>query len=110
MDGFGSTSGGFRLSIFGNGGAPGRNYACGYALPGFGCNNGRASTTVLAADMTAAIASCHIAQPANLPDFCHVLDRDGAAPSDQAQCTAAGGSWRPRSSCCNFFGSTSGPF
>jgi len=110
VDGFANSSGGFRLSILGNGGAPGRTYACGYAASGFGCNNGRASTAVLAASMTAAIASCHIAQPANLPDFCYVLDRDGFSPSNEAQCIAAAGSWRPRNNCCNFFGSASCPF
>ena len=109
VDGFGGNSGPFRLSIAGTGGAVGRNYACGYALPGFGCNNGRASTSVTAADMTAAVAACHIAQPPNLPDFCYVLDRDGTAPTDAAQCAAAAGSWRPNNSCCNFFGSTSCP-
>ena len=109
VDGFSTASGPFRLSISGPPGGTGRNYTCGYALPGFGCNNGRASTTLLAADMTAAISACHIAQPPNLPDFCYVLDRDGAAPSDASQCAAAGGSWRPGNSCCNFFGSVSCP-
>jgi hypothetical protein len=109
VDGFASGSGPFRLSILGAGGATGRNYACGYALPGFGCNNGKASTSLLAADMTAAVAACRIAQPANLPDFCHVRDRDGFAASNQAQCIAAAGSWRPLNNCCNFRGSTSCP-
>jgi hypothetical protein len=109
VDGFGTSSGPFRLSIMGISGAVGRNYACGYALSGFGCNNGRASTAVVAADMTAAIAACHIAQPANLPDFCYVLDKDGTASTDQNECVAAGESWRPNNSCCNFFGTTSCP-
>jgi hypothetical protein len=97
------------LSINGAGGTGGRSYRCGYALAGFGCNNGRANTLIAAADMTAAISACHIAQPPNLPDFCYVLDADGAAPTDASQCAAAGGSWRPGNSCCNFFGSTSCP-
>jgi len=109
VDGFGTASGPFRLSIAGNGGAVGRNYSCGYALAGFGCNNGRASTTVVSANMTAAISACHIAQPPNLPDFCYVLDRDGLAATDASQCGTAGGSWRPGNNCCNFFGSTSCP-
>lgn len=109
VDGFGSNSGPFRLSIAGAGGAVGRNYLCGYALPGFGCNNGRASTGVVVADMTAAVSACHIAQPPNLPDFCYVLDRDGTAATDASQCAAAGGSWRPGNSCCNFLGSVSCP-
>jgi hypothetical protein len=109
VDGFSGSSGPFRLSISGNSGTGGRNYRCGYALAGFGCNNGRANTLIAAADMTAAISACHIAQPPNLPDFCYVLDADGAAPTDASQCAAAGGSWRPGNSCCNFFGSTSCP-
>lgn len=109
VDGYGTSSGPFRLKIVGPGGAVGRSYRCGYALPGYGCNNGRASTTVVVADMTAAIGSCHIAQPPNLPDFCYVLDLDGTAPTDASQCAAAGGSWRPNYSCCNFLGSTSCP-
>lgn len=109
VDGYNTSNGPFRLSIAGNGGAVGRNYACGYALAGYGCNNGRASTVVVAADMTAAISACRIAQPPNLPDYCFVLDRDGTAATDQSQCVAGGGSWRPNNSCCNFFGSTSCP-
>jgi hypothetical protein len=109
VDGYSTSSGTFRLSIAGAGGAIGRNYVCGYALAGYGCNNGRASTAIVAADMTAAISACHIAQPPNLPDFCLVLDRDGTAPTDQSLCVAGGGSWRPTNSCCNFFGSTSCP-
>ncbi len=109
VDGFGASSGPFQLSITGSGGAVGRNYRCGYALQGYGCNNGRASTLIVAADMTAAVAACYIAQPPNLADYCYVLDRDGTAPTDASQCVAAGGSWRPNNSCCNFLGSTSCP-
>jgi len=109
VDGYGSAQGTFRLGISGPPGAPGRNYRCGYAQAGFGCNNGRGSSVLLAADMTSAISQCHIAQPANLPDFCYVLDADGATASDQSQCVAQGGSWRPNTSCCNFVGSVACP-
>lgn len=109
VDGYGSSAGPFSLSISGPGGTVGRNYQCGYALAGYGCNNGRANTVIVSADMTSAISACRIAQPPNLPDFCYVLDRDGTAPTDAQQCGAAGGSWRPGNSCCNFLGSTSCP-
>lgn len=109
VDGNGSARGTFWLSISGPPGAPGRNYRCGYALAGFGCNGGRAGTVIQAADMTSAITSCHIAQPANLPDFCNVIDQAGTAATDASQCTAAGGAWRKASSCCNFVGSVTCP-
>lgn len=86
-----------------------RRYLCGYALPGFGCNNGRSHTVLDAVDMTSAITACHVAQPADRPDFCLVLDQTGTAATDERQCTAAGGSWRPASVCCNFLGSVSCP-
>ena len=59
--------------------------------------------------MTAAVSQCHIAQPASLPDFCNVIDLDGAAASDPSQCAAQGGSWRPNTKCCNFVGSVTCP-
>lgn len=93
-----------------NGGcSTGRHYTCGYALPGYQCNNGRNHAFVVAADMTAAIAACHAAQPASYTDFCYVIDADGGTSSDTNECTAASASWRPTNSCCNFLGTTSCP-
>jgi hypothetical protein len=109
VDGFRAASGAYALSIAGNPGANAPLYTCGYALPGFGCNNGRSSLRVNAADMTTAVTACLLAQPADRPDFCHVINAQGTAPTDQSQCTAAGGSWRPNNSCCNFLGTTSCP-
>lgn len=109
VDGFGNASGPYILSISGDPGANARLYGCGYALPGFGCDNGKNSLRVNAADMTTAVTACHLAQPQDRPDFCYVLDTQGAAPTDASDCAAAGGSWRPGNSCCNFFGTTSCP-
>jgi hypothetical protein len=109
VDGFGGSNGAFSLSIAGDPGPVSRYYVCGYALPGFGCNNGRNSRLVNAVDMTNAITTCRIAQPPDRPDFCLVLDRDGATSTDESQCTDAGGSWRPTRNCCNFLGEASCP-
>lgn len=84
-------------------------YTCGYALPGFGCNNGRGHIDLHADTMSAAIAACHAAQPASQPDFCYVKHAEGATPTDPTQCAAAGGSWRASSLCCNFQGTLSCP-
>lgn len=110
VDGFGAASGTFILSISGDPGANAPLYTCGYALLGFGCNNGRSHLLVNAVDMTTAVTACHLAQPADHPtDFCYVMDNQGTAPTDASECAAAGGSWRPGNSCCNFLGSTSCP-
>ncbi|RKH08374.1 hypothetical protein D7V97_19700 [Corallococcus sp. CA053C] len=84
-------------------------YRCGYALAGYGCNNGRGSILISAPDMTTAISTCRASQPASLPDFCYVNHAGGVAPTDPTQCAAVGGSWRPNSECCNFRGSLSCP-
>jgi hypothetical protein len=86
-----------------------RNYTCGYALPDFGCDNGRTHADITAPDMTTAIATCHAVQPPDRPDFCYVIDRNGAAATDESECTAASASWRPGNDCCNFFGTLSCP-
>ncbi len=86
-----------------------RNYTCGYALPGFGCDNGRSHADVTAPDMATAIATCHAVQPPDRPDFCYVIDASGAAATDASECTAAPASWRPGNNCCNFFGTLSCP-
>lgn len=83
------------------------HYTCGWALPGYGCDNGRAHGEVYASDMTNAISLCRASQPSNLPDFCYVLDAQGGTSLDAAQCAAAGGSWRANNSCCNFRGTLS---
>lgn len=88
---------------------PLRSYRCGYALPGYGCNNGRSSKSILAADLTTAISACRAAQPAAYSDFCYVLDEPGATQSDVFQCAEASGSWRTGNSCCNFMGTLSCP-
>jgi hypothetical protein len=97
-----------------------RNYACGYAMAGVSgnpCENGRTTDYVVAKDMTAAIAACWEAQPADREYFCCVLDSDGTAPTDQSQCEAAlplgptriAPAWRPGRSCCRFGGETTCP-
>ncbi|RKH67691.1 hypothetical protein D7V93_02435 [Corallococcus llansteffanensis] len=85
------------------------SYICGYALPGYGCNNGRTSAYVVAADLNAAIGACRAVQPAAYSDFCYVIDAAGATPTDVTQCSAAAGSWRAGNNCCNFKGSLSCP-
>jgi C1q domain-containing protein len=90
-------------------GETGRAYTCGYAAPGNRCDDGRSSTTIFAADMASAIAACHAADQAAMKDFCYVKDRDGTAPTDASQCSAASASWRPANSCCNFMGTASCP-
>jgi hypothetical protein len=109
IDGFGSASGAYVLSISGDPGSTARLYGCGYALPGFGCDNGRSALRVNAADMTTAVTTCHLEQPQDRPDFCYVLDVEGTAPSDARDCAAVGGSLRPGNNCCNFFGTLSCP-
>ena len=88
---------------------PGRGYRCGYAMPGFACNDGRSHLSVVAPDMTSAISVCHAMQPMPAMDFCYVIDEAGAASTDANQCAAASGSWRPNSICCNFEGTSSCP-
>lgn len=90
-------------------GETGREYTCGYAAPGNHCDNGRSSNTIFAADMASAIAACRAADQAAMKDFCYVKDRDGTAPTDASQCSAASASWRPAHSCCNFMGTVSCP-
>jgi C1q domain-containing protein len=87
----------------------GRAYTCGYAAPNNQCDNGRSSTTIFAADMASAIAACRAANQTAMKDFCYVKDRDGTAPTDASQCSAASASWRPAHSCCNFMGTVSCP-
>lgn len=86
-----------------------RNYWCGYAMPSFNCDNGRSHVQITALDMTSGIAMCSAAKPMPNLDSCHVIDLDGAAPSDESQCQAATGTWRPATSCCNFKGTLSCP-
>jgi hypothetical protein len=64
---------------------------------------------VAALDMTSGIAKCRMAKPMANLEFCNVIDVDGEAPADASQCTAASGSWRPGSHCCNFEGTLSCP-
>ena len=85
----------------------GRMYRCGYAAPGNKCDNRRRSQTLVTTDMTAAIAACK-KQKQKL-DFCYVKDDDGLAATDERQCMAASGSWRPDGTCCHFLGALSCP-
>lgn len=97
-------------SASGMDGTPGgRMYHCGYATPGHNCDNGRSSKDTIALDMTAAIAACKKQKPMSTLDFCYVRDDDGPAAADASECTAGSGSWRPKSSCCNFLGTLSCP-
>ena len=105
VDGYSTNSGPFQLNI-GNGA---RHYACGYALPGYGCDNGRNHAFVDAADMTAAITACHAAQLPGYTDFCYVIDSDGGTSTDVSECSAASASWRSGNNCCNFMGTLSCP-
>jgi hypothetical protein len=110
IDGVGSAQGTFRLGITGPAGSTGgRTYRCGYALAGFQCDGGRASTLVTVPDLTAAVSACELAHPLNLPDSCYIADLTGAGTTDPGQCIAAGGAWRPNSKCCNFVGTLSCP-
>lgn len=84
-------------------------FTCGYALPGFGCDNGRGHVDISATNLTNAIAACHTVQPPSQTDFCYVIDVQGGGPTDASLCTVAGGSWRSSNSCCNFLGSVSCP-
>ncbi len=88
-----------------------RMFRCGWALPGYGCNNGRASTVITATDMAAAIVACHAAWPmSTYSDFCYVRNEGGMTYSgDDSQCTSASGTWRSASSCCNYMGTLSCP-
>jgi hypothetical protein len=108
VDGYSSSTGPFQLNIGSSGGGA-RHYTCGYALPGYGCDNGRDHRFVVAADLTAAIPACRAAQPATEPDFCYVIDGDGGTASDVSECSAASASWRSGNSCCNFMGTLSCP-
>lgn len=87
-----------------------RQYVCGYALPGYRCDNGRRSVVVDVTDLATAIGICPTVRIAGYTDSCYVQDKTGPAPSDSVQCVAAGGSWRPRNNCCNFRGTLSCPF
>lgn len=86
-----------------------RHYRCGYALPGYGCDNGRRSIVLQAPDLTSAVDACYAAQLPGYTDFCYVLDADGGTSEDVADCSEADGSWRPGNSCCNFMGTLSCP-
>ena len=86
-----------------------RNYKCGYATPSHNCDNGRSHLSVVAADLSSAIAACHAAQPTATLDFCYVIDSDGATSTDASECAAASASWRPNHNCCNFLGTVSCP-
>lgn len=86
-----------------------RRYHCGWALPGYGCDNGRRSRTVEVANMAAAFPACRSVQFPGYTDSCYVLALDGEAPTDRASCASAGGSWRPRNNCCNLRGTLSCP-
>lgn len=81
-----------------------RRYQCGYAGPGNHCDNRRRSQTLIAPDMTEAIATCKKQKPKPDLDVCYVKDDDGLAAMDESQCMAASGSWRPDSNCCNLMG------
>ncbi|HEX8113420.1 MAG TPA: hypothetical protein VF516_37075 [Kofleriaceae bacterium] len=83
-----------------------RMYHCGYAAPGK-CDNRRRSQPLIAPDMTAAIAACKKQKPKPDLDFCYVKDDDGMAATDESQCMAASGSWRPDRNCCAFMGTPS---
>jgi hypothetical protein len=84
----------------------GRMYRCGYATPGNNCDNRRRSHPLVTRDMTAAIAACKKQKQKQKQklDFCYVKDDDGLADTDESQCRAASGSWRPDSNCCQFRG------
>lgn len=86
-----------------------RMYRCGYAAPGNNCDKKLRSQTLRAPDMTAAIAACKEQMPRPKLDFCYVKDDDGRAATDESQCMAASGSWRPDGNCCNFLGTLSCP-
>lgn len=87
----------------------GRMYRCGYAAPGNNCDNRRRSQTITTVDMTAAIAACKKQKPKHKLDFCYVKDDDGPAATNEGQCMAASGSWRPDDNCCHFLGTLSCP-
>ena len=106
VDGYSTSSGSFNLNISQN---SSRQYVCGWAMAGYGCDNGRNHGFVTAPDMTSANSACRTIQPATYPDFCYVIDSNGAAPTDPTQCAAAGGSWRSGNNCCNFMGTLSCP-
>jgi hypothetical protein len=81
-----------------------RMYRCGYAAPGNNCDNRRRSQPLVTQDMTAAIAACKKQKQRQRLDFCFVKDDDGLAATDESQCRAASGSWRPDDNCCQFRG------
>ena len=87
----------------------GRMYRCGYAAPGNNCDNRRRNQALAAIDMAAAIAACKKQKPKPKLDLCYVKDDDGLAATDESQCTAASGSWRPDGNCCTFLGMLSCP-
>ena len=93
--------------------ATSRRYLCGWALPGYNCNNGRRSAIIQVGSMSVAIPQCRNTRPAGFSaytDFCYVLAADGGTPADINECAAAGGSWRPKNNCCNFKGTLSCPW
>jgi len=85
----------------------GRMYRCGYAAPDNNCEKQRRSQTLVTMDMTAAIAACKDQKPKPKLDLCYVKDDDGPAATDESQCMAASGTWRPDRNCCNFLGTLS---
>jgi hypothetical protein len=87
----------------------GRMYRCGYAAPGNNCDNRRRTQTLVTMDMTAAIAACKKQKPKPRLDLCYVKDDGGLAATDESQCMAASGSWRPDGNCCTFLGTLSCP-
>lgn len=86
-----------------------RSYTCGYAKVGNNCNNWRVSKSIQIGSMAQAIPACRAAPIPGYTDFCYTRNSALAAPNDAAECTAAGGSWRPRNACCNFKGTLSCP-
>ncbi len=85
------------------------NYRCGYALPGYQCNNGRRSTLVQVKNILQAVSACRAAQFPGYTDRCYILNSDGFFPQDVSGCFLIGGSWRSGNNCCNFKGSLSCP-
>lgn len=92
-----------------DGSTPGRMYRCGYAAPSHNCDNQRRSQTLVTMDMTAAIAACKEQKPKPKLDLCYVKDDDGPAATDESQCMATSGTWRPDGNCCTFLGTLSCP-
>ena len=92
-----------------DGSTTGRMYRCGYAASSNNCDKQRRSQTFVTMDMTAAIAACENQKPKPKLDLCYVKDDDGPAATDESQCMAASGTWRPDGNCCTFLGTLSCP-